>query len=280
MLTILNVLERTTAFFQEKGIPDAKLDAEYLISDALGLKRLDLFLQFERPLPEADLEKIREGVRRRAKREPLQHILGNAPFCGLHLKVSPSALIPRPETEFLVEKIQTTLVQPPSEILDLGTGSGALALALAVLFPKANVRARENAPAAAALARENFSQYSAGERILLEEETWLEDLAETFDLIVSNPPYLTEQEWQEAEPEVREFEPREALVAGKDGLEDLELILRTAYTHLNAGGWIFLETGIHHHEALTKIARSTGYSEFRGESDLQRRPRYFLARKA
>lgn len=279
MLTILNVLERTTEFFREKGLPEPKLDAEYLISHALGMKRLDLFLQFERPLPEADLEKIREGVRRRTRREPLQHILGTVPFCGLVLKSDRRALIPRPETEFLVEKIREEFADPPATLLDLGTGSGAIALALAVLFPEATVIATDAAPGALELARENLSQYPEGERIDLRQGIWLEGLPETFDLIVSNPPYLTEQEWEEAEPEVRDYEPRDALIAGKDGLADLEMILRQAYPQLNEGGQVALETGINHHEPLTRLARECGYTSARGELDLQRRPRYFFARK-
>src|ERR1041385_1467835 len=139
MLTLLEIIKKTTDFFAGKGIEPARLNAELLIGHALGLKRMQLYLQFERPLSETELEKIRPLVRRRGQHEPLQYILGETEFHGLRLKVDRRALIPRPETELLVEKIVGRVTSAPATILDLGTGSGAIALALAKAFPSAVV---------------------------------------------------------------------------------------------------------------------------------------------
>src|SRR3954454_23920582 len=138
MATLLEIIKKTTEFFAAKGVESARLNAELLIGHALGLKRMQLYLQFERPLTEAELEKIRPFVKRRGGREPLQYILGECEFNGLKLKVDRRALIPRPETEYLIELITARVVEPPATILDLGTGSGAIALALAKNYPSAS----------------------------------------------------------------------------------------------------------------------------------------------
>lgn len=277
MLTILEVVERTAGFFQDKGVPEPRLDAEYLVSHALGLKRLQLYLQFDRPLPEETLEEIRRLVRRRARREPLQHIIGTVDFYGLCLKCDRRALIPRPETEYLVERIKARLGVAPRRILDLGTGSGALALALARLYPEAEVLATDCSEEALALAAENTKALDGTPKVTLLRAMWFEGVEESFSLIVSNPPYLTAAEVAEAEPEVREFEPHEALIAADGGLADLRHILQTAPAHLEPGGLLALETGIHHHPALAEIAEQAGFASWEGEKDLQGRPGYFFA---
>src|SRR3954471_14665010 len=155
MLTVLEIIKRTTDFFSGKGIESPRLNAELLIGHALGLKRMQLYLQFERPLAEPELEKIRPLVKRRGNREPLQYILGETEFSGVKLKVDSRALIPRPETERLIEVTMAALSTPPARILDLGTGSGAIALALAKHYPEAKVTAVDRSAAALALAREN-----------------------------------------------------------------------------------------------------------------------------
>ena len=138
MITLLEVLEKSTDFLEQKGVQDARLSAEWIMAESLGLKRLDLYLQFERPLKEEELGGIREGIRRRSKREPLQYILGNVEFYGVTLKTDARALIPRPETEYLIELLHTKyLNREPSRILDLGTGTGAIAIAMLHTFPDA-----------------------------------------------------------------------------------------------------------------------------------------------
>src|SRR4051812_20538464 len=189
MLTVLEIIKRTTEFFEKRGVESARLNSELLIGHALGLKRMQLYMQFERPLTEADLEKIRPLVKRRGGREPLQYILGECDFSGLKLKVDRRALIPRPETEYLIELITARCTEPPATILDLGTGSGAIALALAKSFPAAVVTAVDRSVDALALARENATATGFGERVKFVESDWFSALGvdEKFQLIVANP---------------------------------------------------------------------------------------------
>lgn len=279
MLSIREIKERTESFFKEKGVPNPKLDTDILIAHSLGLKRLDLYLDLDRPLTEAQLGALRPLVKRRANREPLQYIVGSTEFYGLQLKVDSRALIPRHETEELVELIVERLETPPKRILDLGTGSGALALALASKYHEAAVTAIDQSTEALALARENAEALGLSNRLNFLEGSWLEPLSqkEQFDLIVSNPPYLTEAEMQTAEPEVISHEPHSALVSGSDGLDDLRLIMKEAPAHLAANGLLAMETGIAQHENLNQLAQA---NELFGESieDLSGRPRFYFCK--
>lgn len=279
MLTVLEIIKRTTEFFEKRGVESARLNAELLIGQALSLKRMQLYLQFERPLTEAELEKIRPLVKRRGSREPLQYILGETEFAGLKLKVDRRALIPRPETEYLVELLAGKLANPPAAILDLGTGTGALALALAAKHPGARVTAVDKNPEALALATENAATLNLSARLRFLDSDWFSKLSpeERFDLIVANPPYLTEAEVKEAAPEVREHEPHSALVAAGEGQADLEHILQHARAFLNTGGLIACETGIAHHTRLCGLANQCGYTRTESLRDLTGRDRYLLA---
>src|SRR4051812_45378381 len=172
MLTVLDVVKKTTTFFADKNIESPRLNAELLIGHALGLKRMQLYLQFERPLTEAELEKIRPLVKRRSNREPLQHIIGEVEFLSLKLKVDRRALIPRPETEHLIELLAKELPAPPASILDLGTGSGAIALALAAKYPAAAVTGVDLSPQALALAQENAALTGLDARVKFIESDW------------------------------------------------------------------------------------------------------------
>ncbi|MFZ5495513.1 MAG: peptide chain release factor N(5)-glutamine methyltransferase [Verrucomicrobiota bacterium] len=279
MLTVLEIIKRTTGFLDKHGVESARLNAELLIGHALGLKRMQLYLQFERPLTEAELEKVRPLVKRRGSREPLQYIVGETEFCGLKLKVDRRALIPRPETEYLVEIVAGRLVAAPAAILDLGTGSGALALALAARFPAARVTAVDRSAEALALAGENAAALELASRVRLLASDWFAGLpaGERYDLIIANPPYLTESELAEAIPEVREHEPRAALVAAQDGLADLVHILRKARVFLAPGGLLACETGIAQHARLREAAAADGYARTESLRDLTGRDRYLLA---
>ncbi|EIP97463.1 protein-(glutamine-N5) methyltransferase, release factor-specific [Opitutaceae bacterium TAV1] len=316
MLTLLDILQKTTAFFTDKGVPSPRHDAECLVGHALGLKRMQLYLQFERPLKEPELETIRALVRRRARREPLQHILGAVEFSGLTLKTDPRALIPRPETEYLVELVIERLSPPtpppppatpsdipaadavapsdappsappasasPLRILDLGTGTGAIALALARRYPDASIIATDTSDDALALARENAAALSLAGQVTFLRSDWFAALpppspVTAFDLIVSNPPYLTDDEVAAAEPEVRDHDPRAALVAPEAGLADLRVIIDQARPRLAPGGLLALETGIAHHDALLALADERGYTAIESVRDLAGRPRFFFAR--
>jgi release factor glutamine methyltransferase len=282
MLTVLEVLQKTTDFFAARGVESARLNAELLVGHALGLKRMALYLQFERVLSEPELEKIRPFVRRRGQREPLQYILGEVEFCGLSLKVDRRALIPRPETEYLVELAVERAKAETRTILDLGTGTGALALALANRYPEAAVLAVDLSRDALALAAENAELTGLAGRIEWREGSWFEPVPadRRFDLIVANPPYLTAEETAAAAPEVRQHEPVSALEAADDGMADLKLILEAAPRHLAAGGLLALETGIAQHRALLEHAGRFGYAGSESKTDLTGRDRYLFLRAA
>ena len=278
MLTIREIKERTEAFFKKKSVPNAKLDTDILIAHSLGIKRLDIYLDLDRPLTEAQLTDLRSLVKRRASREPLQYIIGNTEFYGLTLKVDPRALIPRHETEELIELIVERLKAPPKRILDLGTGSGAIALALASRYSDAEVTATDQSEEAITLAKENALALNLSSRVTFIKGNWFEPLDEgaRFDLIVSNPPYLTEAEMQTAEPEVIDHEPQSALASGQEGLDDLGLLFKSVPKHLAEGGLLALETGIGQADAIKAMALEVS---LHGQSveDLSEHPRFFFA---
>lgn len=293
MLTVLEIIKRSTEFLAGKSIESARLNAELLIGHALKRKRMQLYMEFERPLTEAELELIRPLIRRRAQHEPLQYILGETEFHGLMLKVDRRALIPRPETELLVEMIVTALGQgtPPARILDLGTGTGAIALALAQAFPTAAVTAVDASEEALALAAENTKATGLSERVRLLRSDWFGGLnaatatdagaaaEQLFDVIVSNPPYLTAEETAETAPEVRGFEPLSALTAADNGLADLKRIIAGAPRWLAPGGLLALETGITQHATLAPLAQAAGFVSVESRRDLTERDRFVFARK-
>ena len=278
MLTIREIKERTEAFFKKKSVPNAKLDTDTLIAHSLGIKRLDIYLDLDRPLTEAQLTDLRSLVKRRASREPLQYIIGNTEFYGLTLKVDPRALIPRHETEELVELIIERLEAPPKRILDLGTGSGAIALALASRYSDAEVTATDQSEEAITLAKENALALNLSSRVTFIKGNWFEplDKGARFDLIVSNPPYLTETEMQTAEPEVIDHEPHSALASGQEGLDDLGLLFKSVPKYLAEGGLLALETGIGQADAIRAMALEV---TLHGQSveDLSGRLRFFFA---
>ncbi|MBE2213431.1 MAG: peptide chain release factor N(5)-glutamine methyltransferase [Opitutaceae bacterium] len=280
MLTLLDIVKRTTDFFAKHGIESARLNAELVIAHALGMNRMKIYLQFERPLTEKELESIRPLVKRRAQREPLAYVLGTAPFGDLTLRVDRRVLVPRPETEQLVEIVKDAFAAtPPVRILDLGTGSGALALGLARAFPAARVVAVDASADALALAQDNAAACGLAGQVEFRASDWFAAIRadERFDLIISNPPYLTEAEWAEAQPEVRDHEPKPALVAADAGCADLLKIIAAAPRHLAPGGSLFLETGIDQHPRLLEAIADAGLIEGRSIQDWSERPRFVAA---
>jgi release factor glutamine methyltransferase len=243
--SVIEILSKCEEFFASKGIPNPKLDAQLLLAKALKCKRLDLFLRFEDPVSKDALDEFREDVRRRAKREPLQHILGTVDFAGLTLKSDARALIPRHETEELCDMIIQKFADRKGdelEILDLGTGSGAIILALKNAFQKSKCTAVDASEDALALAMENAK--ICGLEIDLISSDWFENVSGKFDIIVSNPPYLTEQEMESAQAEVKNFDPKNALYSPDEGLRDLRKIMEAAPGFLKPNGIIALECGL------------------------------------
>lgn len=281
MLTVLEVLQRTKEFFEGKGIINPKLNAELILAHGLGLsQRMELYLQYDRPLSESELDGIRPLVKRRAGREPVQYIEGRANFMGVDFEVDRRVLIPRPETEELVERIGEWFADsPPKRVIDLGTGSGIIALSLARLFPSVEVFATDISPEALVVAQSNAVAQGLEARVSFLESDWFSGMDGTFDLVVSNPPYLTEKELKHAEPEVREHEPTSALVAGGAlGENALLAILQQAYKALNPHGLLAMETGVDQREILERQAQTVGYAEYIQEADLSGRDRFFFAK--
>ena len=279
MLNVIEVIKKTSEFFASKGLESPRLNAELLVGHALGLARMRLYLEFERPVSDAELAAIRELVRRRGRREPLQHVLGYTEFSGLRLKTDARALIPRPETEFLVETLVARCAPAPERILDLGTGGGAIALALASAFPLARVTAVDDDPGALALAAENAGSTGLAARVDFILSDWFEGLpgGVAYGLVVSNPPYLSEEETAAATPEVRDHEPAGALTSGSGGFADIERIIAGSLGVLAPGGMLALETGIGHHASAEAAARTAGYARTESLQDLAGRDRFFLA---
>jgi release factor glutamine methyltransferase len=278
MLNVIEVVKKTSEFLASKGVESPRLNAELLVGHALGLARMRLYLEFERPIGDAELAAIRELVRRRGRREPLQYVLGFTEFSGLRLKTDSRALIPRPETELLVETVVARCAAPPEHILDLGTGGGAIALALARAFPRARVTAVDASAGALSLAAENAESNGLAGRVEFVESDWFERLpGGAYGLIVSNPPYLSADEAAAATPEVRDHEPAWALTSGAGGFADIGRIIAGSVGVLAPGGMLALETGTGHHALAAASAQAAGFARTESLRDLTGRDRIFLA---
>jgi len=257
--TILKVLTWTKGYLAEKGVENARLEAEWLLSAATGLDRVGLYVNYEKPLTDAELAGYREMVSRRARREPLQYILGSQDFCGLDLEVTPGVLIPRHDTEVLVEEA-IRRAPAAASVLDIGVGSGCIAIALAKALPAATVWGVDRSPDALALARRNAQRHDVP--VTLVEGSLFEPCPDRrFDLVVSNPPYIPTADLAGLQPEVRDFEPVAALDGGRDGLDLYRLIIPAAPEHLNPGGWLMVEIGIGQAEAVMELFQSAGFTE-------------------
>lgn len=264
-----------------RGVSDPRLDAELLLAHVLGVRRLDLYLQFERPLEPAEVAAYREAIRRRSRREPLQYITGEAHFRELVLRVDGRVLVPRPETEVLVGAVLQWAGErrPGGAVLDLGTGSGAILISLLVEGRFGCGVGTDVSADALAVARENAARASVVDRVELRQGSVWEPIGdgERFDVIVSNPPYVADTEREALMPEVRDYEPSFALFAGADGLSVVREIVRGAAERLAPGGLLGLEVGPGQAAAVMELAGRHGLAGARVVEDLAGRERVVLA---
>lgn len=277
-MTLLEVLQSTTAYFTKRKVESARLNAEHLLAHALGRKRIDLYLEFERELAEGELAPLRKLVRRRGQGEPLQHLLGTVEFCGRTFISDNRALIPRPETEGLVELIiQSTIDQKPSTILDVGTGSGVIALSLAAKLPDAEVHAVDISDEALALARENAARLGLAERVEFGRSDLLAQVDGAFDCIVANLPYVAATDRATLSREVL-HDPATAVFGGESGDEMIRALIVTAAPHLTRGGLLALEIGLGQANALSALLTEAKYRDISQRQDFAGVTRFLLAR--
>lgn len=254
--TTLKVLAWTRDYLSARGILNARLEAEWLLCAATGLDRVGLYLQYDKPLNDRELANYRAMVARRGRREPLQHILGTQDFCGLEYEVSGDVLIPRYDTEVLITE---AIKRHPDArtVLDIGTGSGCIAVSLQKLLAGAKVTATDISAAALAVAQRNAEKHGAAIDFL-QGSLFTPVAGRSFDLIVSNPPYIPTADIASLEQEVREFDPRTALDGGCDGLEIYRDLIPEAVDHLNRNGWLMVEIGIGQVNDVGQLFRKTG----------------------
>lgn len=280
-LTILSVMLQSADYLDSKGIERARLDAEHMLAHVLGVGRLEMYLQHERPVSEDELERFRPLLRRRARREPLQYILGRQGFRELDLEVGPGVLIPRPETERLVEVVLAWASGGADlEALDVGTGSGAIALSLLGEGPFTRCVGTDVSTDALAYAARNRDAVGLTSRLELRPGRLFEPVGdeERFDVVVSNPPYVAEAERDALQAEVVGFEPEEALFAGDDGLDALRGIVTGAARVLRGGGLLAVEVGEGQADAVVRLLEEEGrYGELRVHDDLAGKPRIVTA---
>lgn len=276
MMSLLEVLKGASEFLGKQGVESPRLNAEHLLAHVLGIKRLELYLQFDRPLGEKEREPLRDLVRRRGTGIPLQHLLGTAEFCGRTFRSDARALIPRPETEQLVERALAG--SAPSSLLDVATGSGVIALTLALERPEAAVTATDISPEALGLAKENATLLGVG-RIAFHEADLMPPGDASFDLITANLPYIPSGEIPSLSREVRN-DPVLALDGGPEGLDLISRLAPLALARLNPGGRLLLEIGIGQSEAVMACLAGHNYRDIVALPDYQGIPRLVEAFKA
>ncbi len=296
--TSLKLIEWTADFFAKKDVPNPRLDAEHLLAATLGCQRIDLYAQYNRPVQAKELAQYRSYVERRARREPLQYIMGDTEFYGLPIRLNADVLIPRPETELLVEEALKTSPPAPllgkervaaerrsGEVLDIGTGSGCIAIALAKNVPDVKIIATDTSLPALALARENAQLNGVGEQIEFVETDLFpgQDAAGgvlTFPLIVSNPPYIRSDELATLQIEVYEWEPKQALDGGADGLAVYRQIVSGLSDRLAAGGHFVGEIGSDQGSTIQALFSAQDWCEaVEVKADLAGQDRIVIARR-
>jgi release factor glutamine methyltransferase len=279
--TLLDILNKTSDWFKAKGIENHRLDAQLLLGHVLGMKRLELYMNFDRPLADTELTRYRELVRRRGAREPLQHLLGDVPFRELHLKVDKRALIPRQETELIVDLVRKSL-EPGrvSAVLDMGVGAGPIFLSIGKEIANCTVYGADLSAEALQLTREN-----AGLNGLSATNLTQSDLFSAFptdmkwDLIVSNPPYVGEKERPQLQPEVRDHDPALALFGGQEGWEFPARFVHESYARLQDSGVLIVEIGAGQFPILREKSASRPWKSCVSAQDYQGIDRFLILHK-
>jgi release factor glutamine methyltransferase len=281
-MTILEVIQRSADYLGKHGVDSPRLQAELLLAHLLGMPQMRLYLEFERMLGEPELTALWELVKRRGRREPLQHLVGSVSFCGLELAVSRHVLVPRPETELLAEAawgFLESVEASPSVALDLCTGSGCLAIALAAKCPRAEIHAADLSPEALGVARGNAVRHGVAARIAFHEGDLFMPLPAglLLDLIVSNPPYIPAGDIATLDPEVRDWDPRLALDGGEAGLDFYRRIAAEGLSRLQPGGRLLAEFGDGQAEGVSEIFTAAGWRVNAVRADLTGQPRIVIA---
>jgi release factor glutamine methyltransferase len=283
-VTVLEAIQKSSDFLGKKSVESPRLQTELLLAHLLKLPRMSLYLNFDRVLTAPETDSLRELVKRRGLREPLQHIVGSTSFCGYEIVVNRQVLIPRPETELLAEagwKWLVDLQAPQPSVMDLCTGSGCIAIVIAAKCPGAHVMATDISAEALALARDNAARNKMVERIefLPSDGFAAIPAGQSFDLIVSNPPYIASAEIATLEPEVRDFDPRLALDGGTDGLDFYRRLAREATPFLKAGGKMMVEFGDGQADDLKKLFEGENWIVEEVREDYSQRARFLIARR-
>ena len=276
-MTVLQVLQATTAYFKKHSVENPRLNAEHLLAHVLGRKRIELYLEFERVLTESELAPLRDLVKRRGEGEPLQHLLGTVEFCGLTFLCDKRAMVPRSETEELVELIESRIENRKSKIEDVGTGSGVIALSLAMKFPEAEILGVDISDDALAVAQENAARLNLATRVRFLKSNLLENVEGCFDVIVANLPYISIQDRQSLSREVL-HDPEVALFASAQGDELVRELIAQAPSQLRPGGMLALEIGIDQGDALFSALAEKNYRDIYSKTDYSGVTRFLFAR--
>jgi release factor glutamine methyltransferase len=278
-MTVLELLQTTTAYFGKKGVEQPRLSIEHLLADSLGKKRIELYLEFDRSLSSLELEPLREKVRRRAEGEPLQHLLGHWDFYGRTFKTDKRALIPRPETELLVDTLlkEVTKGEPSTRLVDVGTGSGVLAITLALERPELEVFALDLSEEALTLARENAERLGVLDRVAFRRSDLLEGIEGPFHWVVANLPYIPTSDLNGLQREVK-YDPGLALDGGKDGLTIIKRLIESVPGKIASNGMIALEIGQGQSQRVLGFLADHNYRDISIKKDYQGVERLLIAR--
>ena len=278
MTTVLETLDKGTAYLTKKGIEDARRNMQLLVAHQLSCTRMDLYLRFDQPLEESDLAPLRELLKKRGEGVPIQHLLGCVTFHGRDFKTDARALIPRPETEELAEWLLKNATLPASpRILDMGCGTGVLGLTLAAEIPNSQVTLADVSPEALALARENAAALEIANATFVESDLFGALGGQCFDLIVANLPYVPETDRPSLAKELA-HDPDLALFGGRDGLDVIRRFIPEAAQRLSPGGWLALEIGIHQSDEVEALLRAASLTGVLTLKDLSGIPRFPVAR--